>query len=104
MRTGPHRQELVVRRNNLAGKPRFLRIKGVLPIEHGIQDDTAAPDVCHLQQLNSFSPEPGVFRLGLISASGPTRVFYGHMQKVACGQPMEGMEMAMQVQASAGRY
>ena len=44
----PHRQQFVVGRDDLPGKACFLGIEGVLAIQHGVQDDPAAPDVRNL--------------------------------------------------------
>lgn len=45
----PHREQLVVSGDYLPCKARLLGVERVLPIQHSIQDDAAAPDVRFLQ-------------------------------------------------------
>ena len=52
---GIYREQLVFSVDDLPSEPRFLGIKGVLPVQHCIQNDAAAPDVRNLQLRRALS-------------------------------------------------
>lgn len=65
---GEYREQFVLCIDNLPCEARFLGIKRVFPVQHRVQDDAAAPDVCNLHEytpLSSSHPDCSTWELDL---------------------------------------